>query len=665
MENGRAAIYRITSEEKPEDPVFSVEYLDRSVNPFTDFYKFCNGKWEATHPIPADKPYIGASLELHERNQYILGKILEKCALEEQRDPVRKMLGDFYYSSMNTEKIEELKFKPLSNIMARIDSIQDKDSLIQMFSYLHSNGISCSFSLESYGDMKNSSIYALYLVQGGLSLPNRDYYLMDSFKDLRENYIKHLQKMFILFGFDDDSANSSAETVFVIEKRFAENSRRPQDLRDPEKNYNRMDIAALNQKFNGIDLKRYLSYIGLPNTEYVITGQPEFYENLGKMIGEVSISDWKIYLKWKVLHFASPYLHEEVFNEYFDFYWRKLMGTPEPEKRWKRCVRLIDRQIGEALGKIYVEQEFGADSKRRMEEMVSDLREVFTDRLKKLDWMSDETKQKALEKFSRFRAKIGYPNKFIDYSSIIVKKDDYIGNIMRSNAFEFRRQIDRINSPVDHELWEMTPPTVNAYFSPTDNEIVFPAGILQPPFFDPRLDDAVNYGATGGTIAHEITHGFDDQGRKFDAEGNLKEWWTKEDEEKFMSRAKKVVDLYGSFEVLPGLKVNGELTLGENIADLGGVSIAFEALERRLSRNPEVRKKIDGFTPEQRFFMGWAQGWRSVIRDEMLKMQVSDDPHSPDKLRAELPSRVHEKFDSVFGDYKTSDYKKYETIKIW
>ena len=661
----RAGIYIIKDDEKPESPVFSVKYMNTDVNPFQNFYEFCNGKWVETHPIPHDKAYWGASMELIERNRYILGRILQDCVLLGTDDPVRKMVGDFYYSGMDVNRIEKLGFKPVEDMICIVDGIQDLETMIAALAKLHSMGVSAIFSLDSNGDEKNSSIYALHLVQGGISLPNRDYYFLDSFTEIRKQFVEHVERMFSLYGLGEEDASNAAKKVFMVEKTMAEHSRRPEDLRDPEKNYHRVELEQVEEKFPGTGIMKYLSHIRLPDTDYVIAGQPEFFENLGKMIREVRIADWRIYLKWKILRFAAPFLHEQAYNEYFDFFGRKLMGQPEPERRWKRLVSIVNSLLGEALGRIYVEKEFSEDSKKRMEEMVSDLKEVFADRLSKLEWMSDETRKKAMEKLSRFRAKVGYPSRFIDYSSIKVSRDDYLANIMRSSAFEFRRQIDRINSPVDHELWEMTPKTVNAYFSPTNNEIVFPAGILQPPFFDPNIDDAVNYGATGGTIAHEITHGFDDEGRKFDADGNLREWWTKEDEEKFKSRAKKVVDLYSSMEVLPGVKVNGELTLGENIADLGGVSIAFEALERRLSRNPEKRKTIDGFTPEQRFFLGWAQSWRANIRNEMLKLLISNDPHSPDKLRAELPSRVHEKFDLVFENYKKISGRGYETIKIW
>ncbi|WP_393970639.1 M13 family metallopeptidase [Oxyplasma meridianum] len=657
----------IGEDEKPEDPKFSVEYMNHSVDPAENFYEYSNGKWLETHPIPPDHSYWGASSELNERNRYILGKILERCALsaDKEADPVRRMVGTFFISAMEREKIDALKFKPIEKIINVVEGINSSEDLIIALSKIHLMGIPGMFSADSEIDEKNSSIYSFYIEQGGLTLPNREYYLLDSFKEIREQYRKHIENMLVLYGYDDAEGEDFSARILNLETGLAKSSRSPVELRDPEKNYNRMGMKDIEEKFPEMKFRTYFSGIGLGDLDYVIAGQPEFFQNLGRMLKEVPLEDWKIYLKWKIISATAPYLHSEAEAENFDFFHRKLFDQKEPEKRWKTAVSVIDSHIGEAIGKLYVEEEFGEDSRKRMNEMVEDLKEVFMERLKTLEWMSDATKEKAIEKFKKFRTKIGYPSKFIDYSPIRIEKDDYLGNVLRSNEFKFRRRMVRVNKPVDRELWEMTPPTVNAYFSPTENEIVFPAGILQPPFFDSTLDDAVNYGATGGTIAHEITHGFDDEGRKYDAEGNIKEWWTKEDESEFMRRSKKVVELYSAQEVLPGLHVNGELTLGENIADIGGVSIAYEALKRRLRKHPEMNVKIDGLTPEQRFFIGWAQSWRMNIRDQTLKWQVSNDPHSPDNLRSELPVYVHEDFEKVFGELSKKGHSKVEKIKIW
>ncbi len=662
----RSRIERINSNEKPEDPKFSVKYMDTSVDPGYDFYKYSNGKWIETHPIPEDKSSWSAFMELVERNRYILGKILEECSLTDHpEDAIKNQVGSFYLSAMDTQTIEKLKFEPIKEIVASISAIDHKEEIIPTVSKLHSSGIPALFSYESMADEKDSNTYAYHLDQGGITLPNKEYYSLEQFENVRRDYKKHVRNMFALFGQSNEAAEVSSEVVFGIESRLAEASRTPVELRDPERNYNRFELEKLEENLPGVSIKKYLSEIELPPVKHIIVRQPEFFENLGKMLSEIPLESWKTYLTWKVLHFASSYLHEASVDENFDFFGRKLFGQPKQEKRWKRMVNVIDDQLGEALGRLYVDKEFGEESKRRMEELVNDLREVFTEKLSRVDWMSNATKERALEKFGKFRAKIGYPTRYIDYSSIDVSPNDFLGNVLRSNAFEFNREIVRINSPVDRELWEMTPPTVNAYFSPTKNEIVFPAGILQPPFFDPNIDDAVNYGATGGIIAHEITHGFDDEGRKYDMSGNLKDWWLPEDSKEFGERAKSVVDLYGSLEALPGLHVNGELTLGENIADLGGVSIAYDALQRKLSRDPTLRKSIDGLTPEQRFYISWSQSWRANVREEAIKWQVSNDPHSPDVFRGGVPAKVHYKFSTHFKKTKADKENQKGVITIW
>ncbi len=651
----------IIKDEKPEKPVFSVKYIDDSYDPLDNFSMYSFGKWAKKHPVPEDKYVYGATIELIEWNNYILGKILESCAIKNKND-IEKSLGDFYISIMDIKTIENKKFEPVDEIIEKIDNIKDKNDIINVSAYFDSAGIPGLFSFYSDPDAKNSYIYAYYLNQGGLSLPNKDYYTEDSFIDIRNKYINHIKNIFYLYNNNYEMSKIYAKKILKIETDLALKSRKPVELRDPEKNYNRFELNKIKNELPELNI--YLQKI-LLNADYIIIGQPEFFYNIKNILEKYSLKEWKIYLKWKVLHFASPYLNKDVENEYFDFYHRKLLGQNEPEKRWKKAINIIDNSMGEALGKLYVEREFGEDSRKRMDGMINDLKEVFAERINNLTWMGKETKEKAIEKLNKFRAKVGYPSKFIDYSSIKIDKNDLIGNIIKSNKFEFEREIKRIGKPVDKELWGMTPQTVNAYFSPTDNEIVFPAGILQPPFFDVTMDDAINYGATGGTIAHEMTHGFDDEGRKYDLNGNLNDWWTKEDDRSFNEKAKNVIDLYNSLEALPGLYVNGELTLGENIADIGGVSIAFEALEKRLDKNPEMRKIIDGYTPEQRFFLGWAQSWRVTIKDEALKWQIFNDVHSPEKIRAEVPAYVNENFEKTFNNLTKYKDKKFKKINIW
>ncbi len=640
--------------------------MDTNEDPMANFFRFANGKWIDTHPIPPDKSSWGGFMELRDRNIYILGKILEKCALDDgKKRGIEKMVGDFYISIMDQMKLEEKKFDPIKPIMEKINKVRDKNEMVEVSQYLHSNGIGNFFSVFSMPDEKNSSVYAFYIYQGGLSLPNRDYYIQDSFQKTRDEFVAHMQNMFTMYGYSPMESKDSAEKVMKIETYIAKASRPQADLRDSEKNYNRIPYGELNEKFSRLNLVKYLEISQVPKTEYIVVGQPEVLDAVEKMLEEYSLEDLKTYLKWNTINYAAPYLHEAAEMEHFDFFNRKLLGQEVPEKRWKKAVNIVDRSIGEALGELYVEQEFGKEARERMQTMVDDIRSVFEEKLKNLPWMSDVTKKKALEKFSKFRAKIGYPSKFIDYSSIDIRKDDLLGNVMRSENFEFRREASRIGEQVDKELWLMTPPTVNAYFSPTENEIVFPAGILQPPFFDATMDDAVNYGGIGGVISHEITHGFDDQGRRYDMDGNLKDWWTEEDAKKFTERADEVVKLYDSLEVLPGLHVNGKLTLGENIADLGGVSIAFEALQRRLRKNPELNKKIDGFTPEQRFFLSWAQIWRGNNREPEIRRRISIDPHSPNVFRGSIPVMNHEKFDSSFVELSRVKKGLAKKIFIW
>ncbi len=663
---GNSFIEKIDPKERPEEAKFSIQNMDTNEDPMANFFRFANGKWIDTHPIPPDKSSWGGFMELRDRNIYILGKILEKCALDDgKKRGIEKMVGDFYISIMDQMKLEEKKFDPIKPIMEKINKVRDKNEMVKVSQYLHSNGIGNFFSVFSMPDEKNSSVYAFYIYQGGLSLPNRDYYIQDSFQKTRDEFVAHMQNMFTMYGYSPMESKDSAEKVMKIETYIAKASRPQADLRDSEKNYNRIPYGELNEKFSRLNLVKYLEISQVPKTEYIVVGQPEVLDAVEKMLEEFSLEDLKTYLRWNTINYAAPYLHEAAEMEHFDFFNRKLLGQEVPEKRWKKAVNIVDRSIGEALGELYVEQEFGKEARERMQTMVDDIRSVFEEKLKNLPWMSDVTKKKALEKFSKFRAKIGYPSKFIDYSSIDIRKDDLLGNVMRSENFEFRREASRIGEQVDKELWLMTPPTVNAYFSPTENEIVFPAGILQPPFFDATMDDAVNYGGIGGVISHEITHGFDDQGRRYDMDGNLKDWWTEEDAKKFTERADEVVKLYDSLEVLPGLHVNGKLTLGENIADLGGVSIAFEALQRRLRKNPELNKKIDGFTPEQRFFLSWAQIWRGNNREPEIRRRISIDPHSPNVFRGSIPVMNHEKFDSSFVELSRVKKGLAKKIFIW
>ena len=628
---------------------FSPDKMDRTVDPGADFLKFAAGTWYATTKIPADKSRWGGFDELSEANWARIRGLVEEAAAAPGADgSVRQKVGDFFASAIDTARINELGLKPIADELKAIGAVKDKDELMQRAVSLHLGVGNPFFNASFFADQKKSEIYGFYLNQGGMSLPSKEYYFSDKFARERWEFVGHVAKMFELAGEAKAAAHSQAETVFALEKAMAENAKLPVDLRDRIANYNKMTIADATAAYPGIPLKLFVREIGLPEavTE-VIVGQPKFFEGVSKLMADRPLDEWTVYLRWQLLRSSARYLSEPFERESFRFYGTVLNGTPEQEPRWQRAARIVDGSIGEALGQLYVEKYFPPAAKARMMEMIDNIKAVLRDRLQKLEWMSEPTRQKALAKFDRFTPMIGYPEKWRDYSAVQIKRDDYFGNVIRSAEAESRRIIRRTGQPVDKKEWGMTPPTVNAYFSPTTNQIVFPAGILQPPFFHTDLDDAVNYGAIGAVIGHEITHGFDDQGRRYDADGNLTDWWTPEDAAKFRERAQKVVDQYNSYMALPQLAVNGQLSLGENIADLGGTSIAFEALQRSLKGKP-APAKIDGFTAEQRFYISWAQQWRTLYRDDAMRLQVARGPHAPGNFRAIGPLVNQQSFFDAF-----------------
>lgn len=637
---GASAQDQSASPAPPKIPAFSVGYMDRAVSPATNFYLFADGQWVKDNPVPPDKSRWAAFSELAERNWYLIHQILVNAAGEAKSLPKnspQREVGDFFASAMDTNRIEQLGLKPIAADLKRIDHIKNTRDLFAVLANFHGRGIGGLFNAGFGPDAKNSSIYAIGLEQGGLSLPDRDYYLDPKFADIRQKYRAHLEKMFGLLGDKPVAAASEATTVIDLETALAQASRTRVELRDPNKNYHKLSNAELAAQTPALRWKVYFDDLGVKHPAYEIVGQPEFFTALNSLVAQRPLAEWKTYLRWHLLHASAPFLDAAIEQENFSFYGRVLSGQPQQEPRWKRAAHVIDGSIGEALGQLYVEKNFPPAAKAQMNELVENLKAVFHDRLAKVSWMSPATREKALAKFARFTQKIGYPDKFRDYSSVVIRRDDYLGNVRRANVFESRREIARIGQPVDKTEWGMTPETVNAYFNPLQNEIVFPAGILQPPFFDPHMDDAVNYGAIGVVIGHEITHGYDDQGRKFDADGNLNDWWTDADAKAFDTRAQLVVNEYNHFEALPGQFVNGKLTLGENLADLGGICIAYEALERDLAQHPEKRRLIDGFTPEQRFFISFAQVWRTNIRAAEAERLLTVDPHSPGRFRSYGP----------------------------
>lgn len=652
---------KTTLVKEPSIPRFSTNNCDLSIDPLKDFYAYAAGGWIRRNPVPKNKTDWNSFDELYEWNLSALKKILDdsKNGRSGNGSPGR-LVGEFYSSAMNTSRIQSLGFGAARQILDHAHISEKGENFAREIAKLHKSKVNALFFSYSMADKKNSSTYAFYLHQGGLSLPDREYYLADSFNEIREAYLEHISRMFNLLGYEE--SKSMAEIVLDFEIELAKISKPRADLRDEEKNYHRITLPELKSEFPSLSLVSYLESLRVPKTEFVVVGQPDFFSFLDKLVLEKPLKDIQTYLIWHVLHAYAPFLHLQVEDEDFDFFHRKLLGQVEPEPRWKISSRVVDDLLGEALGKLYVEKHFPPDAKRRVMLLVEDIQDAFRERLLKVPWMTDATRAQALAKFSKFRVKIGHPERFRDYSSIQLDPLDYVGNVIRASEFEANRQALRVGSPVDRAEWLMTPPTVNAYFSPTDNEIVFPAGILQPPFFDVTMDDAVNYGGIGGVIGHEITHGYDDQGRKFDSEGNLRDWWTADDEKEFKSRSEEVKDLYSSQEALPELHVNGELTLGENIADFGGLSLAFSALQKRLEKEPEKRKKIDGLSPEQRFFIAWAQIWKQNIRDEELRRLLTIDPHSPCRFRAVLPAINHPAFGEAFNDGSRS---KSSLISVW
>lgn len=620
----------------PRVPAFSVANMDMTVAPAEDFYRYAAGSWLKNNPVPSDKSRWAAFTELAERNWYLIHAILEEVAVDAAA-PVpspRREVGDFFASAMDTNRIEQLGLKPLANDLQQIDSLQTTTDLFRLLADFHQRGIGGLFSVGFGADEKNSAIYAVQLWQGGLSLPDRDYYLKEGFAEKLRLYRAHVQTMFGLLGETPSDAMTHAATVVALETELAKVSRARVDLRDPNRNYNKLGHGEFVAKTPALPWNVYFAERKVPGPVYEIIGQPEFFEALNGLVVQRPLADWKVYLRWHLLHGSAAYLPFAFEQEHFNYFGRILSGQPEQEPRWKRSAKLIDGTIGEALGRLYVEKYFPPGAKARMNELVENVKAVFRDRLARVPWMTETTRAKALAKFARFTQKIGYPDKFRDYSAITIRRDDLLGNLRRAAAFESQREIARVGQAVDRTEWGMTPEAVNAYFNPQLNEIVFPAGILQPPFFDVAMDDAVNYGGIAVIIGHEITHGYDDQGRKFDAEGNLNDWWTAADAKAFDERAQRVVEEYDAFEALPGQHVNGKLTLGENLADIGGVCIAFEALQRALDKHPSKRKKVDGFTPEQRFFISYSQLWRINIRPAEAQRLLTVDPHSPGQFRA-------------------------------
>ncbi len=623
--------------------------MDTSVGACEDFYQYSNGKWLSRNPIPSDQSSWGISSELRERNYELLRDILDEAAAADAPAGTNKRKsGDFWLAAMNTAKIEKDGLKPIAADLERIAKVSSIEELQAIIRDHHKEGLSTLFSAGVDQDLMNSDQYIVYATQGGLGLPDRDYYTRDDAEsqELRTKYVAHVSKMLQLLGDSKKDADAAAAAIMALETRFAEASLTNVELRDPSNYYNIVTVEAADELTPEFSWSDYLDHLGV-DVETFSYAHPKFFAEMNKAFEDVPLATWKNYLRWNVVNAAADYLPERFVQQNFDFYGRTLSGSEEMRPRWKRAVDQTSGSLGEALGQVYVEKAFPPATKERADEMIENLRGAIRVRLQELAWMGDETKAKALQKLDSFVSKIGYPDKWRDYSALEIGRDSYLANVRAANTFEMRRNLDKIGQPIDRNEWGMSPQTINAYYNPLMTEIVFPAAIMQPPYFDGEIDDAVNYGAMGGIIGHEFMHGFDDQGSRFDADGNMINWWTDEDLARFEERTSKLAAQYDEFVAIDDLHVNGKLTLGENIGDLAGMTMAYYALQNALEG--KEREVIDGFTPEQRFFLSWAQTWRRNYRPEALKLQVNTDPHSPSKFRANGPLANMPEFAKAFG----------------
>ncbi len=608
--------------------------FDTSVRAQDDFNQHVSGTWLKNTEIPADKSSWGGFQALHEMTQPQLRSIVEAAAKKPGKaGSEAQKIGDLYASFMDDKTREALGAKPLAKEMAQIAALKHKKQIPSLIAHLNHIGVTAPYDVQIHQDAKDATKYIADVVQGGLGLPDRDYYLKDDdakLKEVRGKYEAHIAAMLSMYG--DKNAAQSAKDILALETALAKVQWSKVENRDPVKTYNRVELNKLDSLTPGYDWKSYLADAGVGGKiAYLVVSQPSYFTGFNEVLNATPLATWKTYFTWHMLAAASPYLSQAWVDQRFAFTGTVLRGVPQNLPAWQRAMRLENSALGEALGKLYVEQYFPAESKVRMEKMVANLLLGFRQGIDTLDWMSPQTKKEAQAKLATFTPKIAYPKKWRDYSALVIKRDDLLGNVFRANSFEHRRNVAKLGKPVDRDEWFMTPQTVNAYYNPELNEIVFPAVILQPPFFDAKADDAVNYGAIGAVIGHEISHGFDDQGSQYDGLGNLRDWWTKEDHARFEAKTSVLVQQYDAYSPVPGYKVNGKLTLGENIADTSGLAVAYKAYVLSLGGKPAP--VIDGYTGAQRFFIGFGQVWRSKTRDAQMIVQLKSDPHSPDQFR--------------------------------
>jgi putative endopeptidase len=641
--------------------------MDKSADPCVDFYQFACGGWVKNNPIPPDQAIWSRFGELAERNRGVLRQILDNAAKATNRGTDEQKIGDYYSSCMDEAALEKKGLDAIKPEFDRINAIKEKAALPELLAHLHAQGIDGLFSFGSGADFKNAKQVIAQADQGGLSLPDRDYYLKDDPKslELRKAFWEHLTNVFKLLGDPQDKAEAEARAVWHVELALAKGSGDRVERREPERVYHKMAVSdwqALTPNFN---FNKYLATVGAPATEGLNVAEPNFFKALDAELKDVSLDDLKIYLRWHLVRSQSDSLPKALQNENFNFYGKTLRGAKEIQPRWKRCVGAVDNDLGEALGKVFVEKYYPPEAKARTLEMVKQLEDALRKDISGLPWMSETTKKQALVKLDAIQNKIGYPAKWRDYSTLKIVPGDALGNSLRANAFEVHRQLAKIGKPLDKQEWQMTPPTVNAYYDPTENNINFPAGILQPPFYDFKADDALNFGGMGAVIGHELTHGFDDQGALFDPEGNLKNWWSPQDEKAFKERTQCLVDEYDKFIAVDDVHLRGRLTLGENTADNGGLRIALMALMKSIADSGRQPEKIDGFTPEQRLFIGWGQIWCQNQTDQMARLLALNNEHSPGNYRVNGVVQNMPEFQKAWSCKESQPMVAKNACRVW
>jgi putative endopeptidase len=646
------------------EPALDLTSMDRSIDPCVDFFKYSCGGWMKNNPIPADQSSWDTYSKMQDENLGRLRGILETASTPDpQRNAAAQKIGDYYSSCTDEKTVDRKGAEPLKPALDRIATIDSKKQIADGAAAMVQGGM--LFRFGSTQDFRDASQMIAEADQGGLGLPDRDYYTKQDSKsvDLRKAYVAHVQKIFQLLGDQPEVAATEAQTVMRIETALAQGSMTRVERRDPKNLDHKMTSGELAKIAPDFQWQVYFTKVGLPSLASLNVASPGFFKAMNEELDKESLADWKTYMRWHLVHADAPFLSAAFLNENFDFYGKTLQGKKELRPRWKRCTDEVDNNLGEALGQVYVEKYFGPDAKQQALKMVKEIQTAMEQDINSLPWMSATTKQQALVKLHGMANKIGYPDKWRDYSKLEIRRGDELGNAERARKFEFDRQLAKIGKPLDRGEWDMTPPTVNAYYNPQMNDINFPAGVLQPPAFDPTSDAAPNYGDTGGTIGHELTHGFDDEGRQFDAQGNLRDWWTEDDGKEFVKRASCISDQYSTYTIVDDIKINGKLTLGEDVADLGGLLLAYRAWKD--DTKSEKLQPLDGLTPAQRFFVGYGQSWCGESRDETKRLRATVDPHSPEKYRTNGVVSNMPEFQEAFHCSAGSPMVNQNRCRVW